>query len=81
MATIEEDYPEHVKMMAVRDQSQAIGEFLDNSRYVLAVPDRHDRLQGVSTPINQILANYFGIDLDKIEEEKRAMIASLGGGV
>lgn len=73
------DYPEHEKLEAVKDQSQAIGEFLDTSGYTLCVVRNHQWVS-VGRPINQILAGYFGIDLGKIEEEKRTMLAKLGQG-
>lgn len=39
--------------------------------------DQDGRLVPVSTPINDILADYFDIDQAKIEEEKRAMLDQL----
>ena len=90
--TPEERYPEHTKMLLITDQSQAIGEFLDRGEYVLAewvtCPEYHEDgdecSQGthlVPTPrsIDQILAVHFDIDLDKIEAEKRAMLAEMRG--
>lgn len=120
------DYPEHEKMTAVQEQSQAVGEFLE----WLQTPTEHGgkgvslhtweeweeddtclecagtgkvgsvrrnsegaRLQDcpncdgtrlVSRPregwmpvggsANKLLAEFFGIDLNKIEDEKRAML-------
>lgn len=77
-------YPEHTKQLAILDRSQAIGDFLDNSSYVLAewrtFDDSEDpHLTPVGKPIQQILADYFEIDLTKIEKEKRAMLAALRG--
>lgn len=74
-------YPEHARQSEVLDAAQAIGEFLDNTDYVLAEYRVMDgwpepRLAPVSKTLDQILADYFGIDLDKIEAEKRAMIAA-----
>jgi hypothetical protein len=48
---------------------------------VLAKQDGFGHLYSDGMSITRILANYFDIDLTKIEEEKRAMLASLGGGV
>lgn len=78
------DYPEHAKLAAVADQSQAIGEFLEGGGFILAeyvTFEGHDRatLVPVGRSINDILAAYFDIDLAKIEAEKRAMLASLRG--
>lgn len=84
------DYPEHDKMALVKDQSQAIGQFLDLAPYDLGeyVPcanwhldEGHCSAGAHFTPasksIVQILADYFDIDLTKIESEKRAMLASI----
>lgn len=77
-------YPEHTRQSAVLDQAQAIGQFLDESGYILAEYQQIDGyseevLMPVVTPVQQILAAYFGIDLSKIETEKRAMLAALAG--
>lgn len=71
------DYPEHDKMSAIKDKSQTIGEFLDSTEYVLCLYDEDDRLRPVAASIEQILALYFDIDLNKIEAEKRAMLDAL----
>lgn len=120
-------YPEHDRLMAVKAESQAIGEFIEHAGYTLCThreagsngepeylwkeghgdgvdepPNMHDFLRdravenpawdawgsgyvAVGKPINAILADYFDIDLDKIEAEKRAMLDALrelqtGGG-
>ncbi len=89
-----EQYPEHEKLKAVRDKSQAIGDFLEWLRgtkgFRLArwekVPDESalageceevDRLVQQSINTEEILAEYFKIDLTKLEQEKRAMLDSL----
>jgi hypothetical protein len=89
--------PELDKMRAVSEQSQAIGEFLDMSEYVLAqwvdcTSEFHEELgdQGsyytcweahhlveVHQSIEEILADYFEIDLKKVESERREIIAAL----
>lgn len=114
-------YPEHDKLMAVKDESQALGEFLDVGLRQLGLvlckqvpsgsngeayyvwrkgherpvpPDMAAYLDGrakinlfheswgaqyvaSSEPIQQLLARYFDIDLDKIEAEKSAMLDAL----
>lgn len=76
------DYPEHAKQEAVLADAETIGDFITGSKYELGewrdIEGYHEpRLMPVSTPIQQILAEYLGIDLDKIEAEKRAMLAAL----
>lgn len=71
-------YPEHDKLREIQPLSQAIGEFIEwcgeygrdihLSRFV------GDRLKVVNTPIVELLAQHFGIDLDAIETEKRTML-------
>jgi hypothetical protein len=84
----EEKYPEHMKLDAVKDRSQAVGEFLDSGGYILATEtngddcwfdcrEDHPHLRATSKPITQILAEYYGIDLNTIEKEKREMLAEL----
>lgn len=81
------DFPEHEKITAVKDESQAIGEFIESSGYRLCewseeadLCDCGDYIPGyvpVAGTIETILAKYFKIDLDKIEQEKRAMLEAL----
>lgn len=108
------EYPEHEKLKAVSNESQAIGEFIEHSPYTPcewknapAVPrwidsrtgtDQTPRHRAVSPfaehavenpdwfpegyypthkSINQVLADYFDIDLNKLELEKRAMLDEL----
>jgi hypothetical protein len=113
------EYPEHDKLAKVQEQSQVIGEFLDNCGHMLCYwrekgdngepeyvwvdghgegvdepPNAYDHIRGHARPnmarevwgegfvpvrgsIQQILAAYFEIDLDKIEVEKRQMLDRL----
>lgn len=70
-------------MKAIKERSQAIGEFLDwasSKGMILAKYDDafHDEsLRAVPDSIQKILARYFGIDLNKIETEKLDMIEEL----
>lgn len=75
-------YPEHAKQEKIVDESQAIGEFLDTSGCILAEYRTVDgflepQLVPVNKSIEQVLADYFEIDLRKIEAEKRAMLESI----
>jgi hypothetical protein len=85
------DYPEHDKLRAVVDQSQAIGEFLEEflpSKGIqlcsrMPVDDDSDELSLHFYPIHEstrrLLAEFFGIDDDALEREKRTMLAVLRG--
>jgi hypothetical protein len=84
----EEKYPEHMKMDAVKVESQAIGEFIDNSPYVLAIwadeddcwfdcREDHPHLKQENRSIIEVLANYFEVDLAALEREKRAMLEEM----
>ena len=74
------DYPEHDKLRAIADQTQAIGEFIEwlegkgifLARYV----------EGSNYPrhvhgFRDLLAEWADIDQDKLEAENRQMLASL----
>lgn len=82
MSSSIDPYPEHTRQSAVLAEAEAIGRFLDETSYVLAefrmTPGyREEQLMPVTSSVNVILAKYFGIDLAKIETEKRAMIAAM----
>ncbi len=77
------------KLHAVAEQSQKIGEFLDwllNAKgYVLAKWDAsedgesgdEDQLTVQYVTINSLLAEYFKIDLNKVELERRSLMRDL----
>lgn len=72
--------PELDKMLAVNDKSQVIGEFLDwlrNDRDIIFAKYHKDELYPEYSSIEKLLAEFFGIDLKKIEEERRAILKSL----
>ena len=73
------------KISAVKEKSQAIGEFLEWARsegFFLASwqhfgnpePEGYDRLVASNKTTNQWLAEYFEIDLNKAEEERQALL-------
>lgn len=93
------DYPQHDKLRAIRNESQAIGDFLswlengnlddkDNTYGSVELayrekiyndeagpcPERSEYLTPLQMRKKTLLAKYFGIDLDKLEDEKLAMI-------
>ena len=77
-------YPEHAKMERVMDKSQTIGEFLEwlsgKKRIVLAhygVDKFDDYLYPLSYDTEELLAQYFGINLNKVEQEKRQMLEEI----
>lgn len=73
--------PECDKMLAVRAESQAIGSFLDwlttEKRIELSTIDENGRLQSFRYTVERLLAEYFEIDLNKVEAEKRTILASI----
>jgi hypothetical protein len=67
--------PECDKMLAIAEQSQRIGEFLDWLPTIgVRLCDRNGDFypQGLST--QSLLALFFEIDLNKVEQEKRALL-------
>jgi hypothetical protein len=90
-----EQYPEHEKLRAIADQSQLIGEFVEEwcaSRGMQLCKlvdsgmrtgfhgdeDRNVIMEYQPlTGVQQVLAEFFGIDLARIDAEKRAMLEAL----
>jgi hypothetical protein len=78
-----QQYPEHEKLKVVQDQSQQIGNFLDwlseNQLTICNLTSGRIEDQYLPTRRNQeeLLADYFDIDLQKIESEKRKMLKEL----
>lgn len=82
--SFDELYPEHAKLNGVKEQSQFIGSFLDWSEeqgylFVERVEDIRSTedepvMIRVNKSIQQLLADYHGIDLQKLEQEKLKML-------
>ncbi len=66
-------YPEHEKLAAVKDKSQAIGEFLDHVPFQLCKWEPA-RSEWVPVAWNAVLADYFHINMVALDQEKRAML-------
>lgn len=79
---MKQEYPEHEKLHAVRAQSQSIGEFLDwlfnECGYVLCCTTDHSDHPyvpcGSDATITRLLARYFDINEEKLENEKLALL-------
>lgn len=74
--------PECDRMLAVKDESQRYGEFLEwlQHRYTLCRPPtgiKSSHYRPALINIEKILADYFDIDLEEAEREKRAILAHL----
>ena len=78
-------YPEHDKLLAISAKSHAIYDFLSwlsDTQGVVLGNDNYGYAEGMSyspdgSHVKDWMAEFFEIDLDKIEAEKRAMLASL----
>lgn len=83
------EYPEHDKMATLRPQIQAVTDFLEwldqqvltipganAARYEVAIVD-DDGDRWTAPGIERLLAEHFSIDQDKLEAEKRTMLAKL----
>lgn len=69
--------PELDKLLAVKDKSQVIGDFLNHLQegevYLCQLEDDDDgspHFVEIEKTLEQVLAMYFGIDLDRCEEER-----------
>jgi len=77
------EYPEHEKMKTVQENSQIIGEFLEwLSSKNLSLCKWQDGVTGEGYyayhfSIEELLAEFFNIDLKKVEEEKKSMLESI----
>lgn len=70
-------WPEHDKLREAADKSQAIGEFLDEflprmGIHLCAIEE--ESYWPIRTPITRLLAQFFGIDEEKLEAEKRQIL-------
>lgn len=88
--TVDVETPECDRMLAVRDKSQAIGEFLEwaaDGGYSIGKVTRGRNWAGQIVPghfvtieatsIKQLLAEFFSIDLELVEREKLALLAEI----
>lgn len=69
--------PECDLMVSVSDDSHKIGEFLDwleDQGIHLAEWDEDDQMMPHRESYERLLARFFGIDLDKVETERRALL-------
>lgn len=83
VAIVKDYYPEHEKLKAIKDTSQAIGEFLDLGPWTLCrwIPENSET-HGSYEPVHDIqgvLAEWFGIDRQALDREKQEMLESLRG--
>lgn len=76
-------YPEHERLKEVRPRSQSIGEFVewlsDEKCATIAVRIEGGDMVPIRTTLQNLLAEFFEIDQDKLELEKQDMIAELRG--
>lgn len=73
-------WPEHEKQAQIIDEAHSIGQFLDwaegQGLQLCRFNDRFEEFQPVGHFVD-VIAEYFEIDLSKIEAEKRAMLDKL----
>lgn len=88
---MEKTYPEHEKLSKILQHSNIIGEFVEwlqeDKKIYLASYERRfldqntvsrsGHLSVTDTPIRDLLAEFFDIDLNKIEEEKQMMLEAI----
>lgn len=74
-------YPEYDKLAKISDQTQAIGEFMDwlaDDGVFLARHEENSKYAWpIHRPITDLLAEWAGIDQNKIEAEKRQMLEAI----
>lgn len=75
-----ENYPEHVKLMAISEKSQICGEFVDwlsDEKDIHLVKFENTTHVIVNSQLREFLAEFFDIDLKKINKEKEAMLTAI----
>lgn len=85
MVNTADEYPELTKLKAISDTSQEIYDFIEGlsnkgiqlGRYTEIEGYREPQFLPIATPIDKLLAEHFGIDLDEVEREKRRMLDKL----
>jgi len=78
-------YPECEKLEKVSEESQKIGAFLDwlqnETKYIIAEYSDDEEGEALLFPIHkaieQILAEYFKIDLNKVEKERKQILEDI----
>ena len=70
-------YPEHAKLLAVKDEKETVGDFIDwlwSQGYRICETDEHDRFWPITLTNDRIIANHFGINLEALDKEKQVML-------
>jgi len=69
------------KLRSVQERSQAIGDFLGwlGEQGIFLCRSQERGFYPIPETTEQLLAKYFNIDLNKVEQEKRAILERLGG--
>ena len=75
-------YPECEKLASAHEESQVLGEFLEwlkRKYYICNFVEESDEVEEACFypthhSIEKLLAEYFNIDLDKVEEERRQIL-------
>lgn len=73
----EGEYPEHDKLQLIADKSQAIGEFLEwlqEEKQLVICQSADEHYYPHFVRKEELLADFFEIDLKKLDDEKRAML-------
>lgn len=74
-------YPEHVKLEGVGDSRNIIGDFLEwlsyGTDYVVGEWTTDDEITPSMKNTQQLLAEYYNINLNKLEKEKTAMLEAI----
>lgn len=76
----EQDYPEHIKVSGIKNYSQVIGEFLEwqqSQGLVIAKYNQDGYLVPSFKTIQDLLAEFFEIDQNKLEEERKQMLYAI----
>lgn len=77
------NYPEHEKLKALGGANQIVGDFIEwlaENDYEIATVDKDGVLQWCFLRRDDLIAAHFGIDRNRLNDEKDAMLEELRNG-
>lgn len=75
-------YPQHEKLRAIKDETQAAYEFIDwlQDQGIFLAQHVEGEYSPVGTSMRELLAQWKEIDLDALENEKQQMLVEIRKG-
>ena len=78
---VQPSYPEHEKLKDLAGANQIVGDFIEwlyaNGMWIAQYAERSDQLIPSAKNRDELLADHFGIDRKRLEDEKQSMLDAL----